>query len=187
VLSTAVVAVDELFGLPAHPLVVHAAVVLVPLAAIGVLVIAFWPAARARLGVAVVVIAALGTLFAYLAVESGGYLEEQVKETEQVEEHAKLGDSGLASAAAVLLGAVAVTGFGLYERRRSATSEPADSSSDETARGPDRKLVYLRTGVGVVAVVLVSLGTLQIARIGHSGAKATWDDVGGSGVDTDDD
>ncbi len=41
---------DELFGLPAHPLLVHAAVVLVPLAAIGVVLIAFWPAARARLG-----------------------------------------------------------------------------------------------------------------------------------------
>jgi hypothetical protein len=179
--------VDELFGLPAHPLVVHAAVVLVPLAAIGVLVIAFWPAARAKLGVAVVVIAALGTLFAYLAVESGGYFEEQVEETEQVEEHAKLGDSGLASAVAVLLGAVAVTGFGVYERRRSDASEPANSSSGGTAGGPDRKLVYLRTGVGVVAVVLVSLGTLQIARIGHSGAKATWGEVGGTGVDTDDD
>jgi uncharacterized membrane protein len=186
-MRTTVAVMDELFGLPAHPLVVHAAVVLVPLAAIGVVVIAFWPAARARLGVAVVVIAALGTVFAYLAAESGEYLEEQVEETEQVEEHAELGDSGLASAAAVLLGAVAVTGFGLYERRRSATSGSADSSSGETAQGSDRKLVYLRTGVGVVAVVLVSLGTLQIARIGHSGAKATWDDVGGSSVDTDDD
>jgi uncharacterized membrane protein len=184
---TPVVVVDELFGLPAHPLVVHAAVVLVPLAAIGVLIIAFWPAARARLGVAVVVIAALGTVFAYLAAESGEYLEEQVTETEQVEEHAELGDSGLASAAAVLLGAAAVTGFGLYERRRSAPSGPADSSSDETAHGSDRTLVYLRTGVGVIAVVLVSLGTLQIARIGHSGAKATWDNVGASTVDGEDD
>jgi hypothetical protein len=177
---TTVVVVDELFGLPAHPLVVHAAVVLVPLAAIGVVVIAFWPAARAKLGVAVVVIAALGTLFAYLAVESGGYLEDQVKETEQVEEHAKLGDSGLASAVAVLLGAVAVTGFGVYEKRRSA---PDDGDGNRT----NRKVLYLRTGVGVVAVVLVSLGTLQIARIGHSGAKATWGEVGGTGVDSDDD
>jgi hypothetical protein len=160
--------------------VVHAAVVLVPLAAIGVLLTAFWPAARARLGVAVVVIAALGTLFAYLAVESGGYLEDRVEETEQVEEHAKLGDSGLASAVAVLLGAAAVTGFGVYEKRRSAP-EAGDGTRS------DRKLLYLRTGVGVVAVVLVSLGTLQIARIGHSGAKATWEDVGGTGVDIDDD
>jgi uncharacterized membrane protein len=169
---------DELFGLPAHPLLVHAAVVLVPLAAIGVVLIAFWPAARARLGVAVVVIAAVGTLFAYLAMESGGYLEEQVKETEQVEDHAKLGDSGLAAAAAVLLGAIAVTGFGAYEKRRSAPV-------DDDGSAQDHKMVYLRTGVGVVAVVLVSLGTLQIARIGHSGAKATWDDVGSSTVDDD--
>jgi hypothetical protein len=160
--------------------VVHAAVVLVPLAAIGVLLIAFWPAARARLGVAVVVIAALGTLFAYLAVESGGYLEDQVTETEQVEEHAKLGDSGLASAIAVLLGAVAVTGFGFYEKRRSVPD-------DGDGTGANRRMLYLRTGVGVVAVVLVSLGTVQIARIGHSGAKATWENVGGTGVDIDDD
>lgn len=174
------VAVNELFGLPAHPFVVHAAVVLVPLAAIGVAVIAFWPSARARLGVAVVVIAALGTVFAYLAMESGGYLEERVDETEQVEEHAKLGDSGLASAVAVLLGAVAVTGVGMYEKRRSAPD-------DGDATGANRRMLYLRTGVGIVAVVLVSLGTLQIARIGHSGAKATWGDVGGTGVDSDDD
>jgi uncharacterized membrane protein len=171
---------DELFGLPAHPLLVHAAVVLVPLAAIGVVLIAFWPAARARLGVAVVVIAAVGTLFAYLAMQSGEYLEEQVKETEQVEEHAKLGDSGLAAAAAVLVSAIAVTGFGVYEKRR---STPSDGDGTQS----DRKVVYLRTGVGVVAVVLVSLGTLQIARIGHSGAKATWGEVGGTGIDSDDD
>jgi uncharacterized membrane protein len=171
--------VDELFGLPAHPLVVHAAVVLVPLAAVGVGVIAFWPAARARLGVAVVVVAALGTVFAYLAVESGGYLEDRVGETEQVEEHAELGDSGLASALAVLLGAVAVTGFGVYERRQ--------STPDGDGTPSNRRVRSLRAGVGVVAVVLVSLGTVQIARIGHSGATATWGNVGGTGTDSDDD
>jgi hypothetical protein len=37
-------------GLPAHPLIVHATVVLVPLAAAAVALHAFWPAARARLG-----------------------------------------------------------------------------------------------------------------------------------------
>ncbi len=129
-------------------------------------------------------IAAVGTLFAYLAMESGEYLEEQVRETEQVEEHAKLGDSGLAAAAAVLVGALAVTGFGMYERRRS-PGRAALPTVRTDIPGSDRKVVYLRIGVGVVAVVLVSLGTLQIARIGHSGAKATWDEVGSSTVDDD--
>jgi len=72
------------------------------------------------------------------------------------------------------------------DNAKDAVDAAADSASDGTAGGPDHKLVYLRTGVGVVAVVLVSLGTLQIARIGHSGAKATWGEVGGTGVDNDD-
>ncbi len=51
---------DEILGLPAHPLLVHGAVVLVPLAAAGVVLIAFWPTARFRLGYAVLAIAAAG-------------------------------------------------------------------------------------------------------------------------------
>ncbi len=36
-------------------------------------------------------------------------------------------------------------------------------------------MTSIRMGIGVVAVVPASLGTYQIARIGHSGAKATWE------------
>ena len=159
---------DELFGLPAHPLLVHGAVVLVPLAAIGVLLTAFWPAARSKLAVAVVVIAAAGTVMAVLSAESGESLEGSVRETELVEEHAELGETGLASAAAVLVAALGVAGVGMYEQRRSG------SEGDEASQ---RRSVQLRVGVGAVAVVLALVGTVQIARIGHSGAKATWDEV----------
>lgn len=38
---------DTIFGLPIHPLLVHATVVIVPLAAVLVLLTALWPAARA--------------------------------------------------------------------------------------------------------------------------------------------
>ncbi len=184
---------DELFGLPAHPLVVHGAVVLVPLAAIGVVLTAFWPAARAKLGLAVVVIALAGTVLAFLAAESGEALEESVRETELVEDHAELGDSGLASAAAVLVGALGVVGFGWYERRRAGNTPAVDAAEsvagDDGASGAraPRQMTGLGVGVGVVAVVLASLGTFQIARIGHSGAKATWDTVQVDGADEDDD
>ena len=178
---------DELFGLPAHPLVVHGAVVLVPLAAIGVVLIAFWPAARAKLGLAVVAIALAGTVMAFLAAESGEALEDSVRETELVEEHAELGDSGLASAAAVLVGALGVVGLGMFERRRatSGSAEPAADSSSSGASNRSRQMTGLSIGVGVVAVVLASLGTFQIAKIGHSGAKATWENVEVDGDDDD--
>jgi len=160
---------DQVFGLPAHPIVVHAAVVLVPLAAVGVVITAFWPAARSRLAIAVVVLAAAGVIATYLAVESGESLEDDVARSELVEDHAELGDSGLASASVVLLGALAVAGFGFYEDRRAGH---ADGSTNDGA------MLLIRIGIGVVAVVLVTLGTLQIFRIGHSGAKAVWNDVG---------
>ncbi len=37
---------DELFGIPAHPLLVHAAVVLLPLAAVAIVIVAAVPRAR---------------------------------------------------------------------------------------------------------------------------------------------
>ena len=40
----------EILGLPLHPLVVHAVVILVPLAALGGIVISAWTAARKRYG-----------------------------------------------------------------------------------------------------------------------------------------
>lgn len=160
---------ETLFGLPAHPLVVHAAVVLVPLAAVGIAVTAFWPAARSRLAWAVVVVAALGAVATFLAGESGGELEERVRETELVEEHAELGESGNVAAAAVLLGALGVAGVDAYTRRRRRRAE-ADGEEPASTAG-------LTVAVGVVAVLLAVGGTVQIARIGHSGAEATWSDT----------
>ena len=51
---------ETLFGLPAHPLIVHATVVLVPLGALLVLLHAVWPAARRRLGVVTPLVALVG-------------------------------------------------------------------------------------------------------------------------------
>ena len=58
-----------------HPLVVHAVVVLLPLAALGVVALAVRPAWRGRFGVLVVVIAALATAAVPLATDSGESLE----------------------------------------------------------------------------------------------------------------
>ena len=57
--------IEEVFGLPAHPLVVHAAVVLLPLAAVVTLVCAAVPRARrsyalVALGLALVAVVAVG-------------------------------------------------------------------------------------------------------------------------------
>jgi hypothetical protein len=171
---------DEILGLPAHPLLVHGAVVLVPLAAAGVALIAFWPAARFRLGYAVVAIAAAGAMTAILAERSGESLEDRVDGTELIEEHTELGETGTTAGVAVLVAAAAVVGTDVaLRRRKSATAD------DPT---PDSSSVTAAIIVGIFALVLAGGGAIQVARIGHSGAKAVWNDTrdDGDGDDRDD-
>jgi hypothetical protein len=51
------VEINTIFGLPAHPLLVHIPVALIPLCAIGAVVIAISPRWRQRIGWVVVVLA----------------------------------------------------------------------------------------------------------------------------------
>jgi len=168
--STPVLAVlDSLFGLPAHPLIVHAAVVLVPLAAIGTIAIAFWPAARRKIGWVVVGIAVVGTISCYLASKSGEALQENVPRTAAVADHAQEGDGAALFGAAVFVGAAAIMGIDEYKRRRAAAGHPDDP-----------RLRVIAIAAGVVAVVLSLLGGARIVQVGHSGAKAVWEDPGGT-------
>ncbi|MUH44892.1 MAG: cytochrome b5 domain-containing protein, partial [Actinobacteria bacterium] len=80
---------DTAFGLPLHSLVVHAAVVLVPLAAIGAVVMAFSPRFSRRFGALVVVVAIVGFGSSFIAKESGEALARRVG---LPAEHAQLGD-----------------------------------------------------------------------------------------------
>jgi hypothetical protein len=168
---------DEILGLPAHPLLVHGAVVLVPLAATGVALIAFWPAARFRLGYVVLAIAAAGAMTAILAQRSGESLEDRVDETELIEEHTELGETGTTAGVAVLVAAAAVVGtdVALRHRKAAAADDPKPVGSSGIAA----------IIVGVFALVLAGGGAIQVARIGHSGAKAVWNDTRDDNDDND--
>jgi uncharacterized membrane protein len=62
---------EEFRGLPIHPLVVHAAVVFIPLLVVGAVVYAVAPRLRARIGWAVIGLAVVAPLAALLAKLSG--------------------------------------------------------------------------------------------------------------------
>ena len=79
-------------GLPLHPLVVHVAVVLVPAAVLGALVVALWPAARRRWGWPVVALTALAAISVPLATSTGEGLEHNLPRSPAIATHAELGD-----------------------------------------------------------------------------------------------
>ncbi len=62
---------ETVFGLPAHPLLIHAAVVFVPLLIFAGLVYAFVPQLRSRVAWAVAILAVVGPLSALAAKLSG--------------------------------------------------------------------------------------------------------------------
>src|SRR3954451_24797061 len=104
------------FGLPTHPIVVHATVVFLPLAALAVLLHAFWPAARRRLGGVTPLFAAIFLFLVPIATESGENLEHAVGRSPLVERHADLAYGMLPWAIGLFVVAI---GLWLLDRRRS--------------------------------------------------------------------
>jgi glucan phosphoethanolaminetransferase (alkaline phosphatase superfamily) len=155
--------INSLFGLPAHPLVVHAAVVMLPLAAILTLVVAIWPGSRKWWAPLALGLAFVSTFAVGLAQQSGEQLQEQVKNTQLVRDHAAMGQTVFPWAVAVTIMAAIVVAIEPLSRRYPNTKLKG--------RGAHIALV-------VVTAVVASGAMYTIIQVGHSGAKATWDKVG---------
>ncbi|MFC4148742.1 DUF2231 domain-containing protein [Micromonospora mangrovi] len=156
---------DNVNGLPLHPLVVHAVVVLLPLAALGVVGMAVRPSWRGRFGVLVVVLAALASAAIPVATSSGESLEHRVGDPG---EHAELGDQLIWFALPLLVAAVAL----VWLHRRAA--RPVDGTTEPTRSTRPGALGMV---VAVLAVVVAAANLVQVYRVGESGAKAVWGDT----------
>ncbi len=74
-------------GVPFHPLVVHAVVVLVPLAVIGTIGIALWPAMRRHFSLAVLAVGVVGGLAVPVATSSGEQFRNLLGAQQLVRQH----------------------------------------------------------------------------------------------------
>ena len=162
--------VNDLFGLPAHPLVVHAAVVLLPLAAAGTVVVALVPRSRRHYAPVVAALALVATVAVGLAQQSGESLEERVDRTDLVRDHTSQGETVLPWAIALTVAAVAVAAAGPLSRR--------------VGKVPDRAVTIVLV---LVASVTAVGATWTVVDVGHSGAKAAWSDVEDEEEDEEDD
>jgi uncharacterized membrane protein len=158
-------ALDSLFGLPAHPLLVHIPVVLIPLGALGA-VLMLWPRLRHALGwwvCAIVVVAGIAT---QLAISSGQSLEEYVRESELVREHTRIGENIRPWLLLMFLALLGVMLIDQAIRRRAASSE---------ARPEGRDLLQIAGVVlSALSIVFAGVSVYWVYRIGHSGSKAVW-------------
>ena len=145
-------------GLPAHALLVHFVVTLAPMTAILAILCAVWPAARKRLVWLVVGLAAFTVVATPLSTDAGEWLADKVGSSPQVHAHSELGDTMIYFAIALLVAALLLAVLHVREVRGHVVTRVASWT------------------VAVIVVVLCAATTVQVYRIGDSGARATWGD-----------
>jgi energy-converting hydrogenase Eha subunit A len=144
-------------GLPAHPLLVHAVVVLVPLTALGAVAVALRPSWSRAYAPLVAVGALAGAVAAQLALLAGEQLEQAINVTPSfapvIEQHGRF---GLYTVVATWPFAVLATAAATLARRMSGLAP--------------RIAAVVAAVSGLIAVVFTVLA-------GHSGSAAVWGHV----------
>jgi hypothetical protein len=155
---------DLVGGLPVHPLIVHVAVVVLPVAAVALIVVMALPRVHPLLRWGVVAALAVGSLAAWIAAESGEALSERVGEPEV---HEELGENlpliaGITLALAVIWAVI------------SELSARASRIASTTGAPPSRVWLTLRIVASVVTAGMAVYAIYYTVLVGHSGAVATW-------------
>ncbi len=155
----------EIFGLPAHPLLVHFGVVFGPLLIVASVLYALVPVLRKHLGWVVLGLGAAAPAALWFAKLSGENLFQTLVDKgyppqilAQVDVHKNYGDA--AAWAGLLLGAVSIA---LVLVCTSAARKPATSGS--------KALVY---GLSALVVALAVATGYYVFMTGDSGAQAVW-------------
>ena len=144
---------DLITGLPIHPLISHAVVVIVPLAAIGALILTFVAKWRTTYSPLVLIAVLLSPISAFIATQSGEALSERVGLPKS---HSTLGErlSFLVLAFAIVFS----IWFAIERSERVRTKVPK----------------ILQQVVKVIVPILAAVSLVLTFLVGHSGAEATW-------------
>ena len=157
---------NEIAGIPAHPLLIHAAVVFLPLLAVASIAYAFVPKVRGRIGWAVFLLAIVAPLSAWLATASGERLQNRLVAAnfppeilDKVSQHQGYGDRawwfGLA------LGVVTLVLIFMTSGSRRVPHVPT----------------WVNLALGVVVAALAVGTTIYVVLAGDSGAHAVWENA----------
>ena len=168
---------DTIFGIPAHPLFVHLPVVLIPLAAVGVIVMVMRASWWERYKWLTLVVAGIGMVGAIIAAGTGEELEEAVENTaprQLLRAHVEAGEVSR-TVSIVFFGvlAAAIVVLPWWTRRRSNATSAGAMGATTDASLPK----WLRRIVSLVLVVTALGASWTVYDAGHTGAKSVWSDV----------
>jgi len=150
---------DTVFGVPLHPLVNHAVVVLVPLAVLGTLIVTVVPRWRTAYGWLVLALTGVAFASVPVATRSGRNLEASLElggpALDKVQEHQEMGDRLIWA-----VGAMFVLDLVMMMMHRA--GRPSGQA----------------TLIGVLASIAGLVALVVVVLTGHLGAQAVWNPAG---------
>ncbi|TYB63932.1 hypothetical protein FXF51_23045 [Nonomuraea sp. PA05] len=156
---------DEIMGLPAHPLIIHFAVVLTPLLVAVAIAYALLPRWRANVAWAVVLLSLAAPAAVFAARQSGESLKAARFGSAEGEMAARI--SAHQSFATPLL--MSVLGLGVAALLLVYATRPARDSV-----GRDRFGRAVTVILSALTVVLAAVSGYYVFQAGDSGARAVW-------------
>lgn len=167
-------------GLPLHPLIVHFVVVLLPIAVLGSILTAVWPAVRRRYGWLAVAAAAVGTALVPVAVGSGENLATRLPASPQITTHEELADLMIwwALGLTVAVAALMIVHTRAERRVTAKVAVGAGGAGDVEERQQPAKAPVAVMVVLALVTVGVAVGTgIHVYRVGDAGSRAVWEGV----------
>ncbi len=161
-----------IFGLPAHILLIHVVIVLIPLGALFTGLSAVWPAARHKLGFISPLTSLIALIFVPITVSAGSWLKNQLHYSgaleARIQHHANLAGGFGWYALGLFVVSAAVWWVG-----RDHEFGVISHGSGTASRLP----ALWATVLMVVSVAMSLLIVWQLYRIGDAGAHAVWDGI----------
>ncbi len=149
-----------IFGLPLHPLVVHVVVVLLPMAALGGIIMALWPKFSKRFGPLIILTSYAAVAGAVLASHTGEQL--QIALSMNVGSHGTMGKTAKYVSAAF---ALVLSVLGYLDWRIGRPGKP-------------RKRGALEWIFAALTIIAAIVAIYWIVAVGHSGAQLVWTRIG---------
>ena len=186
---------DTLNGLPAHILLVHAVVVLLPLGAFLLVLTALWPPARRHLAAANAVLSVVVVALIPVTTSAGEWLEKNVDQGPLVREHAERGDTAIFVGVPIAVLALVIWWRGreidALTAGRNAAADVGPAAVEASLASPSGVATKERTStrrrlllapqstmvgvlIAVASVVAAGAAVYDTYLIGDSGAQATW-------------
>jgi len=175
----------KISGLPAHILLVHLVIVLVPVAAALVIVAGVWPAARRWLNWLPALAALAALICVPITTNAGHWLEDHLTGTvtAAIAHHAALGEQMLPWTIALFVASLVVWALARAEGLRTMAVgrgargsglSAADVGRKRSTRGGRLNGRLVKLVVAVIAIVAAVGAIQQVYRTGEAGSRAVW-------------